>query len=103
MDRVPDFESVGCGFESRRGRLGMQHSPQAQLLRLLLARLERISADSPLAHRASGIRGGLLRELEKLEAGRPVEEGGLIRATESAFQVLREAARGKVHRPHLPG
>ena len=21
MDRVPDFESVGCAFESRRGRL----------------------------------------------------------------------------------
>jgi hypothetical protein len=23
MDRVPDFESVGCGFEPRRGRLNM--------------------------------------------------------------------------------
>jgi len=71
----------------------MQHNPQAQLLRLLLARLERISADSPWAHRASGIRGGLIRELENLEAGGPVEEGGLIPAMENAFQVLREAAR----------
>ena len=32
MDRVPDFESVGCAFESRRGRFLFQwfesHSPE---------------------------------------------------------------------------
>jgi hypothetical protein len=37
--------------------------------RLLLSRLERLSADSTWAHRASGVRGALLRCVEGLEAG----------------------------------
>lgn len=36
-------------------------------VRQLIARLERISADSATAHRASGIRGDLWRWLERLE------------------------------------
>jgi hypothetical protein len=28
MDRAPDFESVGCEFESRRGRLNVGVYPQ---------------------------------------------------------------------------
>lgn len=35
--------------------------------RLLAARLERLSADSHWAHRASGLRGALLRCLDELE------------------------------------
>jgi hypothetical protein len=73
----------------------MQHNHQAQLLRLLLARLERISADSAWAHRASGIRGGLMRDLESLETGQPVDQHDLILDLEDAFQVLRSAAREK--------
>ena len=52
----------------------MQLSNHIQLVRLLLARLERVSVDSYWAHRASGVRGGMLRALEKIEAGQPVDE-----------------------------
>jgi hypothetical protein len=36
--------------------------------RLIISRLERLSADSRWAHRASGLRGSLLRSLDQLEA-----------------------------------
>ncbi len=46
-----------------------------KLARLLVARLERLSADSIWAHRASGARGELLRWLEYCDAGL-VEQNG---------------------------
>lgn len=67
--------------------------PHAQLLRLLLDRLERVPADSIWAHRASGVRGELLRQLEKLEAGEPLDRPELGKALESGLQILRKAAR----------
>jgi len=39
------------------------------LIQLLTARLERISADSFWAHRASGIKGSLFRIMEKTTRG----------------------------------
>jgi hypothetical protein len=42
---------------------------EVELIQLLLARLARISADSPWAYRASGLRGSLMRCLDELEAG----------------------------------
>jgi hypothetical protein len=45
---------------------------QLRTLQFLLARLERISADSSVAYRASGVRGAMLRVVEKIENGRPV-------------------------------
>jgi predicted transcriptional regulator len=38
------------------------------LIKRLVDRLERLSADSIYAHRASGLRGSLLRYVERLEA-----------------------------------
>ena len=66
---------------------------EAKLIQMLLNRLERISVDSVWAHRASGMRGSLLRLLERFEEGNspdPAEFKSVIRA---AFQILREAAR----------
>lgn len=63
-----------------------------ELIRLLLARLERISADSYWAHRASGVRGSLLRALEKLEAGRPVQTSRLDALMAKGFDILEKAA-----------
>jgi hypothetical protein len=55
---------------------------------LLLDRLERISADSPWAHQASGIRAALAKQLwGKTPDIRVIE--GLI---ESGFQILENAA-----------
>lgn len=38
-----------------------------QTVQQLISRLERLSADSTWAHRASGMRGSLLRQLERLQ------------------------------------
>ena len=68
---------------------------QNQLLEMLLARLERISADSYWAHRASGVRGALLRVLEKLENGRPVSGSELKRLVDLGFHILENATMEK--------
>ena len=65
-------------------------------LRFLLARLERISADSVVAHRASGVRGAMLRALDQLEKGRQVSGQELKRLIESGYVLLRRAAEEKV-------
>ncbi len=65
-------------------------------LQFLLARLERISADSVVAHRASGVRGAMLRLVERLEKGRPVQGGEVKRLIESGYSLLEKAAEEKV-------
>lgn len=64
--------------------------------RFLLARLERISADSVVAHRASGVRGAMLRVLDKLEKGRPVPSREVRRLIESGYALLEKAAEEKI-------
>lgn len=66
------------------------------ILPILLARLERISADSHCAHIASGIRGALLRAQERIEAGRPVDESRLRKLIQQGFDILEKAAREKI-------
>jgi len=67
-----------------------------RLLRLLLARLERISADSISAHRASGVRGAMLRLMEQLENGQEIEDQTLQALVKYGFQILEDAAREKL-------
>jgi hypothetical protein len=62
---------------------------------LLIGRLERISADSVWAHRASGVKGSLLKALEKFEEGemgQATEAGQMI---EIGFFILEQAAKEK--------
>jgi hypothetical protein len=66
---------------------------QVELLRLLVARLERLSADSRWAHRASGLRGNLLKVLEAIDSGGWVTAARLDLLIESAFDLLRKAAQ----------
>ena len=65
---------------------------EEKLIYLLLERLERISVDSYWAHRASGVRGALIRSLE-------AQENADIQSLESlsklGFQILERAAREK--------
>ena len=75
--------------------MNLTHS-EAVLLPILLARLERISADSHSAHIASGIRGTLLRMQERIEAGHPVDERRLKQLVEQGFDILEDAAREKI-------
>ena len=65
-------------------------------LQFLLSRLERISADSAVAYRASGVRGAMLRLVEKIEDGRPVSSQDVKRLIESAYLLLQKAAREKI-------
>jgi hypothetical protein len=67
--------------------------PDEKLIHLLLPRLERISVDSYWAHRASGVRGALVRLLEQIEAGAEVDPLSLKRNISAGFEILREAAQ----------
>jgi hypothetical protein len=73
----------------------MNSSEEIKLIRLLLERLERVSVDSYWAHRASGIRGGLLRNIEELEKGEPAGQANTAALISSAFEILTRAAREK--------
>jgi len=66
---------------------------EEKLILLLLTRLERISVDSYWAHRASGVRGALLRELEMMENGFQDAKPDTLIA--EGFKILKEAAREK--------
>jgi len=63
-----------------------------QLIRLLSEQLERIAADSIWAHRASGVRGALLRQIEIAERNRPHDDGRLDALITIGFHFLEEAA-----------
>jgi len=66
---------------------------EATLISMLLHRLERISADSVWAHRASGLRGSLLNMLEQFEEGNSPEPAELKSTMRYGFHILREAAK----------
>jgi len=66
---------------------------EEKLIILLLTRLERISVDSYWAHRASGVRGALLRVLELMENGSQDCNPDTLIAM--GFEILREAALEK--------
>jgi len=67
--------------------------PDLQLLRLLTERLERISADSIWAHRASGVRGALLRTLDQLQNGESPDQKSITNIISIAFNILAHAAK----------
>ena len=71
----------------------MQSRADIQMLQLILARLERVSVDSYWAHRASGVRGSLLRALERLEAGESVSQPQLRSVLNQGFAILERAAQ----------
>ena len=63
-----------------------------ELIRLLLARLERVSVDSYWAHRASGVRGALLRVMDEIESQRAPDRNMLESLCKTGFQILERAA-----------
>ena len=72
--------------------------PSFPILRLLLARLERVTADSVWAHRASGVRGALLKTQQDLEEGLPVDPRQVEREIQAGFAVLERAGRERIRR-----
>jgi hypothetical protein len=71
----------------------MVDTSEIQLLRLLISRLEKLSADSHWARRASGLRGNIVKVLEEVETGRDVTQARLELLIEAAFDILRRAAQ----------
>lgn len=65
----------------------VDHSLATQA-RTLLSRLERISADSPWAHQASGIRAALARHLTRKDPS----QAEITDLLERGFEVLENAA-----------
>ncbi len=74
-------------------RVTFVHPDQTQLLRLLMARLERLSVDSHWARRASGLRGNIVKVLDEADSGQEVSPARLELLTEAAFDILRKAAQ----------
>ncbi len=85
----------------------MHPSPhQIEEARLLVSRLERISADSIWARRASGLRGNLLKWIERYDQPQIEKNDCLCRSDqelekfsfiiESGFKILENAARERL-------
>ena len=68
---------------------------EEKLIHLLMARLERISVDSYWAHRASGVRGALIRSMEGSKEQENVDIQTLESLSKLGFQILERAAREK--------
>lgn len=66
---------------------------QFALLRLLAGRLERLSADSVWARRASGTRGSILKALQSAESGNPTTTTQIEALVDQALNLLERAAR----------
>jgi len=69
------------------------YTRQMELLQLLAARLERLSADSHWARRASGLRGNIIKVLEITETGERISQERLGLLIGTAFDLLRRAAQ----------
>lgn len=73
----------------------LANDPNIALAQRLVDRLERLSADSYWAHQASGVRGALLRSLEKIS--RSPDNQCVRRQVQSlvrhGYTILEKAAR----------
>lgn len=65
------------------------------MIRMLLDRLERMPADSPWAHRASGVRGALMKLTEQMEMGGSTDPAALNNNLIISFQILKEVAKAR--------
>jgi hypothetical protein len=75
------FHSLGLSLDNK----------DIELVKRLIERLEHLSADSTYAHRASGLRGSLLRYTERIEAGERMngdDQAQLDQLVEYGFEIL---------------
>jgi hypothetical protein len=69
---------------------------ELELVKRLVDRLEHLSVDSTYAHRASGLRGSLLRYIGRIEAGERISGEDQTRLDEFVgygFDILELAAK----------
>lgn len=79
----------------QRGHLRqVKNTRQIENAKRLIARLERLSADSYWAHQASGVRGALLRQVDAHPRGVSVgEKSKLEELMRLGYFILEQAAR----------
>ena len=71
-------------------------SEDIDLVKRLVDRLEHLSVDSTYAHRASGLRGSLLRLVEQLEEGGTFsreDQQRMEQLVANGFEILEQAAK----------
>lgn len=71
-------------------------SGDIDLVKRLVDRLEHLSVDSTYAHRASGLRGSLLRMVERLEEGGTIsreDQQRMEQLVAYGFKILEQAAK----------
>ncbi len=72
-------------------------NPQLNLARLLIARLERLSVDSRLAHQASGLRRSLMNAMDAAESAPPPSREAaaarLDQLMQQGFEIVETAAK----------
>jgi len=74
----------------------MPNNKNIEAIQLLISRLERLSADSFWAHRASGIRGALLRfidAIDNVEENQQIQDNTLNILIQKGYELLEKAAR----------
>ena len=74
----------------------MPNNKNIEAIQLLISRLERLSADSFWAHRASGIRGALLRfmdAIDNVEENQQIPDTTLNILIQKGYELLEKAAR----------
>ena len=86
MDRIIDFKGI-CQNQGIPVFF-TRHVNTQKNAKMLLSRLERLSADSTWAHQASGLRGSLIRSLEAKE-----EQSKLENLIAQGYELLEKAAR----------
>ncbi len=67
-----------------------------EFIKLLIDRLEHLSVDSTYAHRASGLRGSLLRYVERIEGGERMNSDDQVlldQLIQYGFEILELAAK----------
>jgi hypothetical protein len=74
----------------------MEEEYSIEFIQLLLTRLERISADSIWAHQASGLRGALIKTLDKLDNGQSGQIPNLDALVEKSFSILEMSIRDRL-------
>jgi hypothetical protein len=82
---------MGDKIEFHQSKIEMNADRNREIAAMLIARMERMSADSYWAHQASGLRGSLLRWMEQ-DGG---DEDQLMGLIARGFTVLERAAKEK--------
>lgn len=72
----------------------MEFPEDRSLMELLINRLERISVDSYWAHRASGVRGALIRIMEHKLVDTPIPSSEINKLMNLGFYILERATAG---------